>query len=86
MDAFCFMHWIPQGFLGDLVVNSPANARDVGPIPGLGRFHGQRRGTGYSPWDHRVGHNLATILQQLGISEKFCGSRTVCKQSYLISV
>ena len=30
MDAFCFMHWIPQGFSGGLVVNPPANARDVG--------------------------------------------------------
>ena len=43
----------PQGFPGGLVVNLPANARDAGPIPGLGRFHGQRRVVGYSPWDHK---------------------------------
>ena len=53
MDTFCFTHWIPQGFPGGLVVNPPANARDAGPIPGLGRFHGQRRVAGYSPWDHK---------------------------------
>ena len=49
-----------------MVKNPPANAGDVGSIPGLGRspgegngnslqyssweFHGQRRVVGYSPW------------------------------------
>ena len=34
-----------EGFLGDTVVkNLPANARDVGSIPGLGRFSGEGNG------------------------------------------
>ena len=51
------------------VKNPPANARDVGSIPGSGRspgegngntpgflpgkFHGQRSLEGYSPWDRK---------------------------------
>ena len=51
-----------------MVKNLPANTRDMGLIPGLGRSpgkgdgnllplpgksHGQRSLVGYSPWDHR---------------------------------
>ena len=59
-----------MGFPGDSVVkNPPANARDVGLIPGSGRSleekmattpvflpwgsHGQRSLEGCSPWGHR---------------------------------
>ena len=34
-----------EGFLGDTVVkNLPGNARDMGSIPGLGRFSGEGNG------------------------------------------
>ena len=63
-----------RGFLGGSVVKKlPANAGDVGLIPGSGRSsgegngnplhvpgksHGQRSLAVYSPWDHkRVGHD-----------------------------
>ena len=63
-----------RGFPGGSVLkNPPANAADLGSIPGLGRSPGEEnsnllqysclknRMVGYSPWDHkRVGHNLAT--------------------------
>ena len=70
-----------MGFPGSSVVkNSPANAGDMGSIPGSGRSsgeengkptlvflpeksHGQRSLAGYSPWGHRVGHNLVTKQQ-----------------------
>ena len=70
-----------MGFPGSsLVKNSPANAGDMGSIPGSGRSsgeendkptlvflpeksHGQRSLAGYSPWGHRVGHNLVTKQQ-----------------------
>ena len=59
-----------RGFPGDLVLkNPPANAGDVGSIPGWGRSpegqwqptpvflpgtsHGQRSLEGYSPWSHK---------------------------------
>ena len=66
-----FTSWVLKGFPGDLAVkNLPANAGDMGLIPGsgkipwrrewqptpvflLGKFHGQRRLAGYSPWDHK---------------------------------
>ena len=36
----CFTQDLPQEFPGDPVVkNPPANAGDMGLIPGLGRFH-----------------------------------------------
>ena len=62
-----------EGFPGGSVIkNLPANAgdeRDTSMIPGSsrkwqpdpeflpGQFHGQRKLVGYSPWDHRVGHD-----------------------------
>ena len=59
-----------------MVKNPPTNARDVGSIPGLGRYpspvflpgkaHGQRSLVGYSPWDHkRVRHDFTS--KQLGL-------------------
>ena len=59
-----------------MVKNPPTNARDVGSIPGLGRYpspvflpgkaHGERSLVGYSPWDHkRVRHDFAS--KQLGL-------------------
>ena len=63
-----------------MVKNLPANAGDVGSIPGSGRSprkwqstqefvsgksHGQRSLVGYSPWCRKsVGHDLATKQQQ----------------------
>ena len=57
--------------------NPPANAGDVGSIPGSGRSpgegngtpvlfpgrsHGQRSLVGHSPWDHRrVRHDLVSL-------------------------
>ena len=56
-----------------MLKNPPANAGDLGSIPGLERSPGEEnsnslqysclenRMVGYSPWDHkRVGHNLST--------------------------
>ena len=52
-----------------MVKNAPANAGDVGSVPGLGRSPGERNGNpfqysclgnpmdmgaGYSPWGHKV--------------------------------
>ena len=61
---------------GSVVKNPPANRRRgfdpwVGKIPWRrkgqrtpvflpGKFHGQRSLAGYSPWDHRVRHELVT--------------------------
>ena len=57
------------------VKNLPANAGDVGTIPGSGRsppemathssilaeeFHGPRSLAGHSLWGYRVGHNQAS--------------------------
>ena len=62
-----------MGFLGDSVVgNPPANAGDIGSIPGSrkkwqhipvfshGKSHEQKRLAGYSPWGHKVIHDLVT--------------------------
>ena len=48
LSLFTFMHW----------------RRKWQPIPVLlpGESHGGRSLVGYSPWDHRVGHNWATSL------------------------
>ena len=56
-----------------MLKNPPANAGDLGSIPGLERSPGEEnsnslqysclenRMVGYSSWDHkRVGHNLST--------------------------
>ena len=61
---------------GSLIKTLSTNGGDMGSIPGLGRSpgegmatspvflpgrsHGQGSLAGYSPWDRRVGHNLAT--------------------------
>ena len=73
------MHTLWTYFPGDSVVKSlPANAGDIGSIPRLGRslemathsvflpggFHGQRSLVGYSPQDHRVGHDFVAEQQQ----------------------
>ena len=63
-----------------MIKNSPAYAGDLSLIPGLGRslkkemathsgtlaskIPGERNLMGYSPWGHRVGHDLATKQQQ----------------------
>jgi len=60
--------WLPRG---SVVKNLSANSGDypwVGkigwrkkwpptPVFLSGKFHGQRRLVGYSPWDRRVGHS-----------------------------
>ena len=66
-------------YIGEESVCSAGGARDVGLIPGLGRFPGggngnplqcscpktpQRSLAGCSPWGHRVGHDLDTKQQQ----------------------
>ena len=67
---------------GSVVKNPPANAEDMGLIPGSGRspreemvthsslpekFHEQRSLVGYSPWGHkRLRHNLATEQTKRG--------------------
>ena len=43
-------------FLGE----GNSNSFSVFLLPG--KSHGQRSLSGYSPWDHRVGHNLATAM------------------------
>ena len=62
---------------GSLVKNPPANAADLGLILGSQRSPKERNDSplqyschcnpmdraGYSPWDHRVGHDLATKQQ-----------------------
>ena len=37
----------------------PGSSRKWQPDPQFlpGQFHGQRKFVGYSPWDHRVGHD-----------------------------
>ena len=63
-----------MGFLGDSVVrNPPANAGDMGSIPGSrkewqptpvfshGKSHEQRRLAGYSPWGRKVTHTRVEI-------------------------
>lgn len=63
-----------------MIKNSPAYAGDLSLIPGLERsltkemathsgtlaskIPGERNLMGYSPWGHRVGHDLATKQQQ----------------------
>ena len=62
-----------MGFLGDSVVrNPPANAGDIGSIPGSrkkwqltpvflhGKSHEQKRLAGYRPRGHKVIHDLVT--------------------------
>ena len=41
------------------------------PTPGFlpGKSHGQRSLVGYSPWSHKIRHNLATEQQQWGIQQ-----------------
>ena len=62
------------GFPGGLgVKNWPANAEDVGLVPGSGRspgerIHGQRGLAGYSPQGHRVGHGGGITQQQYDCS------------------
>ena len=47
---------------GSVVKNLPANAGDIGSIPGSGRSPGEEMPfLGYNPWGpERVGHSLAT--------------------------
>ena len=60
--------WLGASWVAQVVKNPLANAGDASSIPELGRspvflpgkFHGQRSLAGYSPWGHKVGHNLAT--------------------------
>ena len=69
--------WVFIGFPSLVAQWYRANAGDVGLIPGSGRWkwqpmtvflpgksHGQRSLVGYSPWGHRVRHDLATEQQQ----------------------
>jgi len=57
--------FMSSSLFGLVVKNSPADAGDMGSIPGLGRSpgegngnpgdpHGQRSLAGYSPWGRRV--------------------------------
>ena len=81
VSPYTIIYAYPMGFPGDSVVKSlPANAGDIGSIPGLGRslekemathsvflpggFYGQRSLVGYSPQGRRVGHDLVIEQQQ----------------------
>ena len=74
---FLVLNNIPLGFPGGSVVkNLPANAGDVGSIPGSGRSpeeengnpsrksHQQRSLMGYSPWGCKIGRHNSAIKQQ----------------------
>ena len=70
----------PSSSQWSMVKNPPDDERDTGSIPGSGRFPGEGNGNplqysclgnprerslaDYSPWGHKVRHNLATKQQQ----------------------
>ena len=44
MSSISPSHWLKGFPNGSVVKNLPANARDLGSIPGSGRFHGEGNG------------------------------------------
>jgi len=72
------------GFLGSAVVkNLPANARDMGSIPGLGRSPGEGNGNplqysclenslmGYSPWGHKESYTHTNVYLLIPVYPHF---------------
>ena len=66
-----FVHYF-WGFPGDSVGKNPANARDAGLIPGLGRFPGEGNGNPLQilaweiPWTGEPGGLQSSVRQTAG--------------------